>query len=63
MPTEDACAPGRAVDPEDTKRWLAGYARDGGTVLAVRRKPEGEWPSPELVSEDDLSARLARAVP
>ena len=49
--------------PEATRRWLADYARDGGTVLAVRRKPEGEWPSLELVSEDDLSARLARAVP
>jgi hypothetical protein len=29
----------------------------------VRRKPEGEWPSLELVSEDDLPARLARTVP
>jgi hypothetical protein len=47
--------------PEATKRWLADYARDGGTVLAVRRQPEDEWPLLELVSEDDLSARLARA--
>jgi hypothetical protein len=49
--------------PAATKRWLADYARDGGTVLAVRRKPEGEWASLELVSEDDLSARLARGAP
>jgi hypothetical protein len=55
--------PGVRWMPEATKRWLADYARDGGAVLAVRRKPEGEWPSLELVSEDDLSARLARAVP
>ncbi|PYQ05887.1 MAG: glycoside hydrolase [Acidobacteria bacterium] len=55
--------PGVRWMPEATRRWLADYARDGGTVLAVRRKPEGEWPSLELVSEDDLSARLARAVP
>jgi len=32
-------------------------------VLAVRRKPEGDWPSLELVSEDDLSRRLSAAVP
>jgi hypothetical protein len=55
--------PGVRWMPEASKRWLAEYARNGGTVLAVRRKPEGEWPSLELVSEDDLSSRLARAVP
>ncbi len=55
--------PGVRFMPEATRRWLAEYARDGGTVLAARRKPEGEWPSLELVSEDDLAARLARAVP
>jgi hypothetical protein len=32
-------------------------------VLALRRKPEGEWPSLELVSEGDLPLRLTRAVP
>jgi hypothetical protein len=55
--------PGVRWMPEATKRWLADHARGGGTVLAVRRKPEGEWPLLELVSEDDLSARLARVVP
>ena len=54
--------PGVRSMPEATRRWLADYARDGGTVLAVRRKPEGEWPSLELLSEDDLSPRIARAV-
>ncbi len=55
--------PGVRWMPEATKRWLADFARDGGAVLAVRRKPEGEWPSVELVAEDELSARLVRAVP
>jgi hypothetical protein len=55
--------PGVRWMPEATKRWLADFARDGGVVLAVRRQPEGEWPSLELVSEDDLSPRLARAAP
>jgi hypothetical protein len=55
--------PGVRWMPEATRRWLADYARDGGTVLAVRRKPEGESPSLELVSDDELSPRLARAVP
>ena len=54
--------PGVRWMPEATRRWLAEYARNGGTVLAVRRKPEGEWPSLELVSEADLSRRLAGAV-
>jgi hypothetical protein len=53
--------PGVRWMPEATKRWLAEYARTGGAVLAVRRKPEGEWPSLEVVSEDDLSRRLAAA--
>ena len=55
--------PGVRFMPEATRRWLAEYARGGGTVLAVRRKPEGEGPSLEPVSEDDLTARLSRAVP
>jgi len=55
--------PGVRWMPEATRRWLAEYARSGGTVLAVRRKPEGDWPSLELVSEDDLPSRLVRALP
>jgi len=55
--------PGVRWMPEATRRWLADYSRRGGVVLAVRRKPEGEWPSLELVSEEDLSVRLARTVP
>jgi hypothetical protein len=54
--------PGVRWMPEATKRWLAEYARQGGTVLAVRRNPEGEWSSVALVSEEDLSRRLGSAV-
>ena len=32
-------------------------------VIAVRRKPDGEWPSLEVVAEADLSSRLAAARP
>jgi alpha-L-rhamnosidase len=55
--------PGVRFVPEATRRFLADYARGGGTVIAVRRKPDGEWPSVEVVSEADLSRRLAAAVP
>ena len=55
--------PGVRFVPEATRRFLADYARAGGAVIAVRRKPDGEWPSVELVSEADLSSRLAAAVP
>ena len=55
--------PGVRFMPEATRRWLADYARGGGKVLAVRRKPEGEWPSLEVLSEAELSRRLAEAVP
>src|SRR5215207_1216604 len=54
--------PGVRRMPEATRRWLAEYARDGGTVLAVRRKPEGDWPSLEVLNEADLSRRLAAAL-
>lgn len=55
--------PGVRWMPEATRRWLAEYARGGGTVLALRRKPEGDWPSLEVLSEADLSRRLAAALP
>jgi len=54
--------PGVRWMPEATKRWLAEYARSGGAVIAVKRKPEGDWPSLEVVGEDDLSRRLAAVV-
>jgi hypothetical protein len=53
--------PGVRFVPEATRRFLADYARGGGAVIAVRRKPDGDWPSIELVSEADLSSRLAAA--
>ena len=55
--------PGVRFMPEATRRWLAEYAHAGGTVLAVRRRPEGDGPSLELVGEGDLARRLAAAVP
>ena len=55
--------PGVRFVPEATRRFLADYARGGGVVIAVRRKPDGEWPSLAVVSEADLTARLASAVP
>jgi hypothetical protein len=54
--------PGVRWMPEATRRRLAEYAHEGGTVLAVRRRPEGAWSSLELVGEHDLS-RLLSAVP
>jgi hypothetical protein len=54
--------PGARFVPDATRRFLADYARAGGAVIAVGRKPEGEWPSLEVVSEADLASRLAAAV-
>ncbi|HKC13909.1 MAG TPA: glycosyl hydrolase [Vicinamibacteria bacterium] len=55
--------PGVRFMPEATRRWLAEYAHGGGTVLAVGRRPEGAWPSLELVEEHDLARRLSAASP
>ena len=54
--------PGVRFVPEATRRFLADYARAGGVVIAVRRKPDGGWPSLEGVSEADLASRLSAAV-
>ena len=55
--------PGVRFVPDATRRFLADFARAGGAVIAVRRKPDGEWPSLPVVSEAELAARLASAVP
>jgi len=55
--------PGVRSVPEATRRWLAAYAHEGGTVLAVRRRPEGVESSFELVGEDDLARRLTAVSP
>ena len=55
--------PGARWVPDATRRWLDDYARGGGTVLAVRRKPEGEWPSLDVVGEEDLARRIAAVFP
>jgi glycosyl hydrolase family 106( putative alpha-L-rhamnosidase) len=54
--------PGVRFVPEATRRFLADYARAGGVVLAARRKPDGDWPSLDLVPEADLTTRLAASV-
>jgi hypothetical protein len=54
--------PGVRFVPEATRRFLADFARAGGTVIAVRRKPDGDWPVLEVVSETDLASRLSAAV-
>ena len=54
--------PGVRFVPEATRRFLADYARAGGAVLAARRKPDGDWPSLDVIPEADLTARLAAAV-
>jgi glycosyl hydrolase family 106( putative alpha-L-rhamnosidase) len=55
--------PGVRFMPEPTRRFLTDYARAGGAVIAVRCKPDGEWPSLDVVAEADLSSRLAAAAP
>jgi hypothetical protein len=55
--------PGVRFVPEATRRFLADFAGAGGKVIAVQRKPDGDWPSLDVVTEADLSARLAAAVP
>ena len=54
--------PGVRFVPDATRRFLADYARAGGVVIAVRRKPDGDWPILDVVSEADLAGRLAAAV-
>lgn len=47
--------------PDATKHWLQEFRNKGGLVIAVDEKPEGDWPGVEVVSEQDLSRRLASA--
>jgi alpha-L-rhamnosidase len=44
--------------PDATKIWLEQFRRNGGTVIAVAEKPEGEWPDLQVVKEQDLSQQL-----
>ena len=48
--------------PEATRTFLADFARAGGTVIAVKRKPAGDWPSLDVVPEAELTTRLAASV-
>ncbi|HEX4486224.1 MAG TPA: glycosyl hydrolase [Terriglobales bacterium] len=45
--------------PDATKNWLKEFTRNGGVVVAVDQKPEGEWPGLAVVAEKGLSTRLA----
>jgi hypothetical protein len=54
--------PGVRWMPEATRRWLADITGRGGTVLAVRREPDGDV-SARPVAEANLAAVLAQAVP
>lgn len=51
--------PGANSIPEKTRRWLLEFQRKGGIVLAVDHKPEGDWPSVEVVPQAQLSRRLS----
>jgi alpha-L-rhamnosidase len=48
--------------PEATSDWLAAYVREGGTVVAVGRAPDGRWSSLQAVRDGDLPGRLAAAI-
>ena len=50
---------GAHIIPDNTKRWLQQYSRKGGVVIAVDRKPDGDWPELEVVKEQGLSLRLS----
>jgi hypothetical protein len=44
---------------ESAERGLGEYAASGGKLIATTRKPHGEWPSLQVVREEELQARLA----
>jgi len=54
--------PGVRFVPEATRSFLADFAHAGGTVIAVKRKPDGDWPSLDVVPEADLTTRLGASV-
>jgi hypothetical protein len=47
--------------PDVARAWLAAFARNGGQVLAVGRRPDGV-PELELVEVADLAVRLAAVI-
>jgi hypothetical protein len=50
---------GAHLIPQATKSWLQEFIHNGGVVIAVDEKPNGDWPGLEVVKEQDLSQRLA----
>jgi hypothetical protein len=57
-----AVLPGVRFVPEPSRRFLEEFARAGGKVVAVRRKPDGDWPFVTLVAETELARHLASEV-
>ena len=53
--------PGANFIPAETRRWLLKFQRNGGTVIAIDQKPDGNWPQLEVVSESKLIDRLSAA--
>lgn len=47
--------------PDETKKWLAAYVKNGGKVYAVNRQPEGST-NFELVKDSDLKTKLSSAI-
>lgn len=54
--------PGVRFMPDATKTWLADYVKNGGKVFTVRRKPDGDFPALEVISEKELSGKLSSSV-
>ncbi|MBS1850901.1 MAG: glycoside hydrolase [Acidobacteria bacterium] len=47
--------------PAATKKWLEQYSRNGGVLLAVGERPEGDWLALKVVQDTELSRELVRA--
>jgi hypothetical protein len=54
--------PGVTSVSEAARRGLAEYVAAGGKLIATLRKPEGDWPSLQVVREDELRAHLTDAL-
>jgi hypothetical protein len=54
--------PGVRWMPEPTRQWLNTYAKSGGTIIAVERLPEGNWPSLQPVGAAQFAGALRNAV-
>ncbi|MBS7700900.1 MULTISPECIES: glycosyl hydrolase [unclassified Chelatococcus] len=48
--------------PEESRQWLMAFAARGGKLVAVGRRPEGDWPDLAVIAEEELGAWLSRHV-